>query len=640
MTVKRCYLLRRSSLLVAIASLVGFYFISTSSIFSLKTSGHTSVPLSAVSGPQLNIEPPGNIDAIINTVNGNSQRKIKVIKVLSEYEDDDSEIPKANEKFQPLINSGTIPKETKHTFTESVKHRLFVNPPEPLPPSKHESGSDPIDTHRQHTLDQVVNRLAPIHPDTVLSQHEVINQPIIKPKLTSSLEGVGINNARVLKRQKEQQTDLMNKLEGRLQDEIGHTHRDHTSTETSPLSVEDNLDLMSKRGVVLAVNFYEQQTMASRNLFQLQCWAKKLNIAVVKPVTKDSFLQTPLDDKLQDNLLTFDDLYDISEWESVTDKYELAPLLEWGEFLIKAPRNVILVSYNYPSVSVLKARQKAGGQVLHPPEGERYKSGCETKWPSHSELHFLETRGFKVVRQVCFNFYHGDQLSLETFNSHILGEHSSGDVTIIMDMWRGLGSGQRVLIKDTCTSIYPIQEFIRPSQHLVRDAEAYIDTHFKGEPFLAVMGRFEMTLLTIHKKEPVVPYCLRETLSRLQQFKQVTGLNRVFLSIDIGKYGSKKWRKNVEPDTMHELQNLIHGIYGDSSSLSDWERTFEPYSQDAGYIGLLQKVIVTRAQCVLFTGGGAFQRHALYLYKTLNPVQSRQCLRVVEHCTHSNKFRI
>lgn len=633
MPVKRCCQLRRSILLVTIASLVGLYFIITSPSFSVKNSYHLDA------GPHFDSGPSETINDLVNKVKGmtgGSVRKIKVLNVLSEYEDDDTEIPKPIEKFQPLNNAGTII-ETKHTLAESAPFS------EPHPRSQHESGSVRINTHSQHTLDQAVDKQALIHPNTPVSQHEVVNQPIVKPKL---IESMGINNARVLIRNKlspqEQKTDLMNTVDGMLQDNGGvrNTHNDLTSTESRSLSVEDSPNLKSRYGVVLAVNYYEQQTMASRNLFQIQCWAKKLNVAVVKPVTKDSCLLTPLDERLQDSFLKFEDLYDISEWESSSSKYEFAPLLEWGEFLTKAPRNVILVSYNYPSVSVLKARQKAEGKVLHPPEGDRYKSGCETKWPTRTELHFLETHNFKVVRQVCFNFYHGDQLSLETFNSHILGEYSSSEVTIIMDMWRGLGSGQRVLVKDTCTNTYPIQEFIKPSQRLVRDAEAYIETHFSGGPYLAVMGRFEMTLLTVHKKEPIVPYCLRETLSKMQQFRQATDLKYAFLSIDIGKYGSKKWRKNVEPDTMRELQNLIHGIYGDSSSLSDWEITFELYSRDPGYIGLLQKVIVTRAQCVLFTGGGAFQRHALYLYKTLNPSQSSQCLRVIEHCTHSSKFHI
>ena len=395
----------------------------------------------------------------------------------------------------------------------------------------------------------------------------------------------------------------------------------------------------NKRGVVFAVNYYEQQTMASRNMFQLQCWAKTLNLSVVQPATKDSFLQTPLNEGAWGSLLRLSDLYDINDWERTSQQYHYSSLIEWEEFQRVGPRNVILVSFNYPSVSHVKARQKAGGQVVHPPQGDRYKTGCDSKFSSKGVV--LETRGFKVVRNVCFNFYHGDQLSLKEFNSHILGDYPSSEVTIVMEMWRGIGSGQRVLISDShCAETYPIQELVTPSPRLIRDAETYVKTVLNGEPYLAIMGRFEMSLITVHVKQPVVPYCLRETLTQFQQFKKEAHLDNAFISIDIGKYGSKKWRKGAEADISREVLNLFHGVYGTDKSIKEWEEGFESISgtRDAGYIGLLQKVIVSRAQCVLFVGGGAFQRHALHLYRNLH--RGSVCARVVQQCTSSSKFRL
>ena len=403
------------------------------------------------------------------------------------------------------------------------------------------------------------------------------------------------------------------------------------------------LESSTTKGYVLAVNYYEQQSMGSRNLFQLQCWAHQLGLAVVKPVMKDSFLLSPLDQHQQQTFLKFEDSFDLNEWSLQTHISQFAPLVEWSEFLSNAPRNVILVSYNYPSVSVLKTRQKAGEPVLQNHIGERYKSGCSSKWPTSSQLSFLSSNGFHVVCTVCFNFYFGDQLTIDEFNSHLLGEHHASNVTIVMDMWRGLGTGQRVLIKDTCSTTYPINEHIKLSSRLLGDASKYIEAHLGGQPFIAVMGRLEMTLLTVHKKDqPIVPYCLKEIVSELELFKKDTGLSTTFLSIDIGKYGSKKWRTRVDPDLRHDFSNLIQNIYGPSASVSSWERTFEDIAmtKDAGYIGLLQKAIVTEAKCVLFVGGGAFQRHALHLYRQLHQRKEEQCLRVVNSCTSSTKFRL
>lgn len=403
------------------------------------------------------------------------------------------------------------------------------------------------------------------------------------------------------------------------------------------------LESPTTKGYVLAVNYYEQQSMGSRNLFQLQCWAHQLGLAVVKPVMKDSFLLTPLDQRQQQTFLKFEDSFDLNEWTLQSSISQFSPLVEWSEFLSNAPRNVILVSYNYPSVSVLKTRQKAGEPVLQNHIGERYKSGCSSKWPTSSQLSFLGSNGFRIVRTVCFNFYFGDQLTIDEFNTHLLGDHRASNVTIVMDMWRGLGTGQRVLIKDTCFTTYPINEHIKLSGQLLGDASRYIEAHLGGQPFIAVMGRLEMTLLTVHKKDqPIVPYCLKEIISELELFKKDTGLSATFLSIDIGKYGSKKWRARVDPDLRRDFSSLVQNIYGPSASISSWERTFEDIAmtKDAGYIGLLQKAIVTQAKCVLFVGGGAFQRHALHLYRQLHPRKEEQCLRVVNSCTSSTKFRL
>ena len=396
-------------------------------------------------------------------------------------------------------------------------------------------------------------------------------------------------------------------------------------------------------GFVLSVAYYEQQSMGSRNLFQLKCWASLSGLHVVKPVMKDSNLRTPLDAQLQQTMLRFEDHFNLDQWNQYTRQEGYAPLVEWKEFLARAPRKVILVQFGYSSVTLLKARQRAGEQLLHPPQGDRYKSGCESKWPTENEIAFLKSRGFSIVRKVCFNFYYGDQLTLEKFNEHLLGNRTSfSDVTVVMDMWRGFGSAQRVLIKDVCATVARVQEHVAPSDRILSDADRYIKSYLHERPYLAIMGRLEMSMLTTRKKVPVIPFCLQETLKEWKAFKGDVGMQTTFLSIDIGKYGSKKFWSNVEPSLSSEVAKFFRSLFGSLMTSKQWEKQFVTVSQirDAGYIGLLQKVIVTRAKCILFVGGGAFQRHALHLYQDLHRSPGEQCVRVVRPCTSSNKFEL
>jgi hypothetical protein len=417
-----------------------------------------------------------------------------------------------------------------------------------------------------------------------------------------------------------------------------------SSESTAPLTtttVPPGTGTGSSGGYVLAENYYEQQTMGLRNMMQLQCWAQSLRMRVVKPVMHDSFLRTPLDTAQQASYLKFEDSFDEVEWSQQADKLGYAPLVSWAEFLARAPRDVVLVQFEHPSVSMLKSRQRSGQGILHTPDFDRYTTGCSGKWPTARDTYFLKSNGFRIVRTVCFNFYYGDQLSLGEFNRHILGDLSPISLTVIMETWRGISSAQRVLLKDVCQNTALVQEHIPLSPRLVQQAEQYIHKYLGGsQRYLAVMGRLEISQLTVHKKVPVVPLCLEETLVQWRQFKTSLKLDQTFLSIDIGRFGSKKYRSGLQPEIEISFRKFFQTLFGVSATVKEWEKGFELVAgtRDAGYIGLLQKALVTRAQCVLFVGGGAFQRHALYLYKQLHPELKDQCYRIVKQCTRSNKL--
>ncbi len=398
----------------------------------------------------------------------------------------------------------------------------------------------------------------------------------------------------------------------------------------------------NRHGYVLAINYYEQQSMGSRNMFQLQCWAKSLGLSVVKPVMKDSFLRTPLNDKQQSTCLKFEDSFSLEDWNRYTQTFNYAPLVDWQTFLSKAPRSVILVQFEYASVSLVKSRQRAGEGIIHQGKEEQYKTGCTSKWPKSSELVYLKSKRFRIARSVCFNFYYGDQLTIEEFNRHLLGPLNADEVTIIMDLWRGIGTAQRIIMNDACRDVLPVQEHVLPSNRLVQTAEFYARKYLKDSPYLAILGRLEMSKITIHKKVPVVPYCLQETLHEWETFVKDSELQDTFVALDIGRYGTKGFRYKDGPTFETEVDKFLKTVYGGSMTLREWEGTFESLShwRDAGYIALLQKVIVTRAKCILFVGGGAFQRHALNLYRKLHPDSKDQCLRVVKKCTSSAKFML
>ena len=91
--------------------------------------------------------------------------------------------------------------------------------------------------------------------------------------------------------------------------------------------------------------------------------------------------------------------------------------------------------------------------------------------------------------------------------------------------------------------------------------------------------------------------CLQENIKRIDAMKNYTGVGSTFVAVDVGKYGSKSSGVLNSKSMVEPVQHFLMTIYGNSSSLRDWEQTFEEISKNTspGYIAFLQKVIATRA---------------------------------------------
>lgn len=423
---------------------------------------------------------------------------------------------------------------------------------------------------------------------------------------------------------------------------------------TNPQPVrQDPLSHNTIHGYIVVLNIYEQQTMASGNLLQLQCWASFLNLVVVKPFMQDSSLEMPLDETKQARKLRMEDTFDMQHWNQYTQDEGYAPLVEWEEFVTSAPRKLIVVQTRYPSLMYVRAVRAKGFSFPHPPTNARlYAQGCKFKLLKSKGLYLLKTKGFVIVRTVCLNFLSGDELSLKQVQEHILGEYKDDKVSIVLDTWRGLGENQRMPLQEKiCPEENNYKEHTKPSARVVRDAEAYIkqylqhtDTGGSNNNYIAVMARYEMTGLTKRfndkgDQHAIIPLCLQTTYNNLEELKLKTNTSQVFLSMDIGKYGSISFRKKKYFGHLKDMEDFVGKVYQGGLTANDWERTFETitHTQDSGYIAMLQMIVVTRAKCILFVGGGTFQRHTLHLYQDLHPDPEERCVRIIERCTSPNR---
>lgn len=423
------------------------------------------------------------------------------------------------------------------------------------------------------------------------------------------------------------------------------THLRSCATDYRIRGLDNDAKRGRRTGYVLCLTYREQQTKAAVNMFSLQCWAKTLLVNVVEPFLHDSRFVVPLDAS-QKALLAFSDLFSLRQWDFLTTKLSFAPLAPWRQFLANASRDMIVVRLQYSSVMSVQQRIESGEKATHLAISDKYKEGCTKKKGFSHQLNYLTQYGFKVVREVCINFQHGDEITLLQFNSHIFGSYHPRDVTILMDEWRGFSSsadnGKRILINDACwsrsTSLPSL--YLRPSQRVYCDAHKYQAMYLGGRKsrYISVIVRTEKIRLL----KAGMHGCLQETLKLLAHVQNQTRINSTFLSMDIGQYGSNSMDSNrLQSDKTSftaEYDAFISGIYGRGASTEMWEKTFEAVTsvREAGYIASLQKILVAEGHCMVVVGGGSFQKHTIMLHTLANKKKgSKPCVHIVKSCSRN-----
>ena len=412
--------------------------------------------------------------------------------------------------------------------------------------------------------------------------------------------------------------------------ELPIVKRGHLSTQTIKKSDPT-------RSFVVAGDFWEQFSSASRNLQNLQCWAGKVGAKVVEPYSVSSMLRTTIGP--QQSKLKFSDLIDLEYWNQESVRMRNAEVVSYETFLKEATKDVIVVQLKFvkSKTRTLQAEVKQKPDKFQPRE-IRYKNGCSkhSKWPNND---LISQAGFNIVRKVCFNFEYGDKLTIDEFNEAIYNTHSPNSTTVYFEQWRGLAAFGRINVVNSGCSNTGIQEHMPPSPRLLKHVDRYITKYLTNSDFIAIIARIEKSKNGLSKRQGSIGYCLTKTLEHWKMFSAKKSLSKIFLSIDMGKYGSKSFKQNAT--IQQDFQNFFQGVYGDKWSIAEWEGSFEDTGDttDAGYIALLQKMIVTRATCVLFVGGGSFQKHALALYQARVP-EADWCIHVVPVCTQKGNLEL
>ena len=246
---------------------------------------------------------------------------------------------------------------------------------------------------------------------------------------------------------------------------------------------------------------------------------------------------------------------------------------------------------------------------------------------------YLNRFGFKVVRQVCFNFNSRSPLPIDEFNKNILGAYKENNISIIFTFVPGVSIGRINILETKYHEKFV--DWLKPSKHVVNDAKKYIDM-FLGEHYVAVALRTVKMAISVNKRHPRDPkkatvIALNECVVEIKQILSSISTQH-FMTIDLGTFGDAAALSYISHKTANEIINkMIKVTYNNLWSQKEWENTFIKAAngiRDNGYIASLQKEIVSRASSLILAGGGSFQNSMIQLFKS----QSVQKGNVIQAC--------
>jgi len=167
--------------------------------------------------------------------------------------------------------------------------------------------------------------------------------------------------------------------------------------------------------MALSLSYWEQTANALANLYDMQCWANTVNISyVVQPAIK-SYGKSVFHFAEDEQVLQFEDLFDISHWNQISLKQNFSPLARLSFFLQHASRKIIYVHIVYRYFSY------------------RCDSFKGTKW-----YRFLKFFNFHVIKQVCIDLKREPHVVLsKEFEDGIYADVHE-NVTIVFHNWEGI----------------------------------------------------------------------------------------------------------------------------------------------------------------------------------------------------------
>ena len=394
-----------------------------------------------------------------------------------------------------------------------------------------------------------------------------------------------------------------------------------------------------------------QQASGVQALINVQCLVHSLDLPVVflEPViVQNKFKAMPLvqynisgnsmtRESLSSMVVHFSDLFDLDVFNKFSSEMNYAQVAPRDVFFASAPRKIVLVHLFQGSASKTPRLMPLWPQGDSPAGA----GGCFDPMKSDldpspkDQLRLLALKGFCVFKAVVYRVEGGGRgliFSEAELRESVLGDLPYSDFTLVFSLWmpKFVLPGTKGL-QCLHSGYHSAKGQFQPSQRLLQNAQYYKE-HFLNSTrrgYLTLMIRLEH-LYVSPRKGWTVTRCLDAAIAKIKEFQTERNFGKPFVTLDIGRYGSRSLRRNLGLDNVRRdlqyISELLSSVYGGQWNMREWENSFIEATGgiiDSSYIAALQRTLASRAECLVLVGGGMFQELTLRKYLETRNINDR-----------------
>ena len=342
----------------------------------------------------------------------------------------------------------------------------------------------------------------------------------------------------------------------------------------------------------IAFSFGDQLTRATENLLALAALARYGNRSVALPFVKDSmFYGTKLDQNAS-NAGTLSRYFDLKALNQKLDSYGYGLLQGWRRFQQSCNQKLDVL------LNVLTLEGRSHRPILSNTQRQLLKKTGWTPCTSNLQQTGDRFKGFNIDQTICVD--PEILTSVQQLESHVL----RGSSCVGFVEWRGVGNGRChfLLSSDKVPSPFSVRHEVPFSRKLVQVAQEFAAKQL-GNNYISVHIRSEWVLRRHESNITYLFECFRQLSSRIQNIKQNTGLEKIFLATDFSRFGSKS--QTIRPAQekseilLKYLDKLLENLYA-----------FDPRTvklSDRGSIAIVEMNILSAGKKLFLVGGGNFE---------------------------------